>query len=90
MFNIGFPELVVIFIVALVVVGPEKLPDMARAVARLVVEFRRATEELKKELALDEIEEAKKEIGDLKVEASDLKPGELIKNPTSAAPKEPK
>lgn len=90
MFNIGFPELVVIFIVALVVVGPEKLPDMARAVARLVVEFRRATEELKKELALDEIEEAKKEIGDLKVEVSDLKPGELIKNSTSAAPKEPK
>lgn len=90
MFNIGFPELVVIFIVALVVVGPEKLPDMARAVARLVVEFRRATEELKKELALDEIEEARKEIGDLKVEVSDLKPGELIKNSTSAAPKEPK
>ena len=84
MFNIGFPELVVIFIVALVVVGPERLPEMARAVARLIVEFRRATEELKKELALDEIEEAKEEVGKLKVEVPDLRPEELTKTSKSA------
>ncbi len=77
MFNIGFPELVVIFIVALVVVGPEKLPEMGRALARLVVEFRRATEELKKELGLDEIEEAQEEIATLKKE---------IKEPLENAP----
>ena len=84
MFNIGFPELVVIFIVALVVVGPERLPEMARAIARLIVEFRRATEELKKELALDEIEEAKEEVEKLKVEVPDLRPEELTKTSKSA------
>ncbi len=42
MFNIGFPEMVVIFLVALVVLGPEKLPELGRALARLTVEFRRA------------------------------------------------
>ncbi len=77
MFNIGFPELVVIFIVALVVVGPEKLPEMGRALARLVVEFRRATEELKRELALDEIEEAREEFTALKKE---------MKEPSENAP----
>jgi len=83
MFNIGFPELVVIFIVALVVVGPEKLPEMGRAVARLVVEFRRATEELKKELALDEIEEARDEITSL---GEDLKePLENVSSPSGTS-----
>ena len=73
-----------IFIVALVVVGPERLPEMARAIARLIVEFRRATEELKKELALDEIEEAKEEVGKLKVEVPDLRPEEIAKTSKSA------
>ncbi len=66
MFNIGFPELVVIFVVALIVVGPERLPEMARHLARLVVEFRKATEELKKELALDEVDEARNELEELR------------------------
>ena len=47
MFGIGFQELVIIFIVALLVVGPKKLPDLARALGRALAEFRRATEELK-------------------------------------------
>ncbi|WP_297058156.1 Sec-independent protein translocase protein TatB [Thermosulfurimonas sp.] len=68
MFNIGFPEMVVIFLVALVVLGPEKLPELGRALARLTVEFRRATEELKRELALDEIEETREEWQKMKKE----------------------
>ncbi|QJA06884.1 twin-arginine translocase subunit TatB [Thermosulfurimonas marina] len=65
MFNIGFPELVTILVVALLVLGPEKLPEVGRAMARLVVEFRRATEELKRELGVDELEEAREEIRSL-------------------------
>jgi Tat protein translocase TatB subunit len=47
MFGIGFPELLLIAVIALVVIGPSRLPDLARALGRGFAEFRRATEELK-------------------------------------------
>lgn len=47
MFGIGFPELVLIAVIALVVIGPKRLPDLARALGRGFAEFRRATDELK-------------------------------------------
>ena len=47
MFNIGPGELIVILILALVLLGPEKLPEMARTVGRGMRELRRATEDLK-------------------------------------------
>lgn len=47
MWNIGFPELVVIFIVALLVFGPRKLPELGRSLGKSLAEFKRATNELK-------------------------------------------
>lgn len=47
MFGIGFPELLLIAVIALVVIGPQRLPDLARALGRGFAEFRRATEDLK-------------------------------------------
>lgn len=47
MFGIGFPELLLIAVIALVVIGPNRLPDLARALGRGFAEFRRATDELK-------------------------------------------
>ena len=47
MFGIGMPELLMILALALIVLGPKKLPDIARALGRGFAEFRRATEELK-------------------------------------------
>ncbi len=68
MLGIGFPELVVIFIVALIVLGPERMPQVARQLARWVNEFRKAADELKKELAADEIEKSKDEINKVRQE----------------------
>lgn len=48
MFGIGFPELVLIMIVALIAIGPDRLPELARALGKAYVEFRKAGEELKK------------------------------------------
>ena len=48
MWNLGFPELVVIFVVALVVFGPRKLPDLGRSLGKGLTEFRRASNELKR------------------------------------------
>lgn len=47
MFGIGMPELLLILAVALIVIGPKKLPDLARAIGRGFAEFRKATDELK-------------------------------------------
>jgi TatA/E family protein of Tat protein translocase len=47
MFGIGMPELLLILALALVVLGPKKIPDLARALGRGLSEFRRATDELK-------------------------------------------
>jgi len=47
MFGIGFPELLLILALALIVLGPKRLPDIARALGRGLAEFRKATSELK-------------------------------------------
>jgi sec-independent protein translocase protein TatB len=49
MFGIGMPELLLILALALIVLGPKKLPELARALGKGMAEFRRATEELKDE-----------------------------------------
>ncbi|SDF20048.1 Sec-independent protein translocase subunit TatA/TatB [Sporolituus thermophilus] len=43
MFNLGIPELILILVIALVVFGPGKLPEVGRALGKGIQEFRRAT-----------------------------------------------
>lgn len=50
MFGIGMPELLLILALALIVLGPKKLPEIARALGKSMAEFRRATDDLKEEL----------------------------------------
>ncbi|MGD1094203.1 MAG: TatA/E family twin arginine-targeting protein translocase [Bryobacteraceae bacterium] len=45
--TVGVPEMAVIFIVALVLFGPKKLPELGRTIGKAITEFRRATSELK-------------------------------------------
>jgi TatA/E family protein of Tat protein translocase len=49
MFGIGGPELLLILAIALIVLGPKKLPDLARALGKGLAEFRRATDDRRAE-----------------------------------------
>ena len=76
MFGIGLPEMILILALALIVVGPDKLPELARSVAKGVMELKKTVSTLKEDLADEnpfdsvkpELEEAadsiKKQLGD--------------------------
>jgi len=72
MFGIGLPEMIVIFVVALIVVGPDKLPDLARSLAKGLMEMKKTVNQLKENLT--EEEEALNEVQqDLRKTANELK-----------------
>jgi sec-independent protein translocase protein TatB len=50
MFGIGGQEIILILLLALIVLGPKKLPDIAKTIGRALGEFQRATDGLKKEM----------------------------------------
>jgi len=45
MFGLGIPELIVIFVIALVVFGPKKLPELGKSIGRAMAEFKKASED---------------------------------------------
>ena len=79
MFGIGLPELMVILVVALLVFGPTKLPELARSLGRGLAEFRRASADLRQSFA-----EATEEP---RIDRTPPKPPDV---PAGEAPSEPK
>ena len=61
MFNIGLPELLIILAIALIVFGPNKLPELAKAVGKAMREFKKATDEVKESFVAEtkDLEEVK-------------------------------
>ena len=59
--SIGMPELVIILVIALIVFGPRKLPELGRSLGKSIGEFRKASNELKstleEEIRVEEVRE---------------------------------
>jgi len=60
MFGLGIPELLVIFVIALVVFGPKRLPDLGRSIGRAMAEFKKASQEFQDSMQneMKEVEKA--------------------------------
>jgi sec-independent protein translocase protein TatA len=85
--SIGVPELIMIFLVALLLFGPRKLPEIGRSLGKALGEFRRASNDLKRtleeEVASDHLREIKSE-----VRAAAEVAAASVPAPSSAAPPE--
>jgi sec-independent protein translocase protein TatA len=68
--SLGMPELIVIFVIALIIFGPRKLPELGRSLGRSLNEFKRASNELKntleEEVRVDEQREAARQRAETK------------------------
>ena len=66
MFGIGMPEMLVILALALIIIGPKKLPDLAKSLGRAMREFKKATSEFKETIQLEsELSEVKETFNDI-------------------------
>ena len=75
--TLGMPELILIFVVALLLFGPRKMPQIGRSIGRAMGEFRRASNEFKRtiedEVAADEIREVEKDLKGIREIGKDLR-----------------
>ena len=64
--NIGFPELLFILVIALLVFGPKKLPEVGKSIGKAVREFRRTSDEIKsrieEEIRVSEFKDIKEDL----------------------------
>lgn len=75
--TLGMPELILIFVVALLLFGPRKMPQIGRSIGRAMGEFRRASNEFKRtiedEVAADEIRDVEKDLKGLRDVGKELR-----------------
>jgi TatA/E family protein of Tat protein translocase len=91
MFGLGLPELLVIFVIALLVFGPKKLPELGKSIGRAMAEFKKASDEFKDTIQQEmkevekgaDLEEIKK-LG--KIDIPDLNKPEAAKPSAEPAP----
>ena len=67
MFGMGMPEILLILAIALIVLGPKKLPEIAKSLGRGIAEFKKATSDFKKNMEVDnDFKEAKETLQGMK------------------------
>ena len=95
--QLGFQELLVIFVIALLVFGPKKLPELGKSLGKGLREFKRATNDLKSSWD-EQVKDAEQDISDATTDIKDLQediqadirePEKNYDRPTDPLPNEP-
>lgn len=82
--SIGMPELILIFIVALLVFGPKKLPEIGKSIGKGLAEFKKASDDLKRTIE-HEIEQGKQEASSIREQVAGVFPREAPAPPPATA-----
>lgn len=86
MFGIGMPEMILILAIALIVIGPKKLPDLAKSLGRAMNEFKKATREIKESMDIDgDLKDVKKSFDELHTDVKEA----VHVNPLKSAKADP-
>ena len=83
MLGIGMQEIIIILVVALIIIGTKKLPDLARALGRAMGEFRRAADDLKENLDINGVRDAKEKL------MRDINQAQVTKDSSTKGKEEP-
>lgn len=83
--SIGMPELIIIFVIALIIFGPRKLPELGKSLGKSLAEFKRASNELKstleEEIRIEEQQQRTPEPAKATVAQPAAKPAEPVAVP---------
>jgi TatA/E family protein of Tat protein translocase len=89
MFGIGMPEMILILAIALIVIGPKKLPDLAKSLGRAMNEFKKATREIKDSMDIGgDLQDVKKSLDDLNADVKDAVDLNPLKSAKTDSPAE--
>jgi sec-independent protein translocase protein TatA len=90
MFGIGMPEMIIILAIALIVIGPHKLPELAKSLGRGLAEFKKATNDFQRNIEEEAAKPDEKLQAQQQAAASEQTSAETVSKAPEAAPAEKK